>query len=63
MIIVSKSLSDDQVYEMTKAIFENLDVMSNTHARGADISLETALEGMSIDVHPGAQRYFDEATQ
>jgi TRAP transporter TAXI family solute receptor len=60
MIIVSNELSDDAVYEITKAMFENLDVLANTHARGADISLETALEGMSIDVHPGAQRYFDE---
>ena len=60
MIIVSKDLSDDQVYEMTKALFENLDVLAGTHARGADVTLETALDGMSIEVHPGAQRYYDE---
>lgn len=61
MIIVSKSLPEDQVYEMTKAIFENLDVIEATHARGKDITLETALDGMSIELHPGAKRYFDEA--
>lgn len=63
MIIVSKTLPEDQVYEMTKAIFENLDVIEATHARGKDITLETALDGMSIEVHPGAQRYFDEANK
>ncbi|RXJ00357.1 TAXI family TRAP transporter solute-binding subunit [Anaerobacillus alkaliphilus] len=61
MIIASKSLSDDQVYAMTKAIFENLDVIEATHARGKDITLGTALDGMSIELHPGAKRYFDEA--
>ena len=25
-----------------------------------DIALEKALDGMSIEVHPGAQKYFDE---
>jgi TRAP transporter TAXI family solute receptor len=60
MIIVSKSLPEDQVYEMTKALFENLDVIEATHASGKYFTLETALDGMSIDVHPGAQRYFDE---
>ncbi len=61
MIIASKSLPEDQVYEMTKAIFENLDVIEATHARGKDITLDTALDGMSIELHPGAKRYFDEA--
>ncbi|MED4018289.1 TAXI family TRAP transporter solute-binding subunit [Sutcliffiella cohnii] len=60
MVIVSKSMPEDQVYEITKALFENLDVLSGTHARGADVTLETALEGMSVEVHPGAQKYYDE---
>jgi TRAP transporter TAXI family solute receptor len=60
MLIVSNDLSEDLVYNITKAMFENLDVFVNTHSRGADITLETALDGMSINLHPGAQRYFDE---
>ncbi|MCT8136891.1 TAXI family TRAP transporter solute-binding subunit [Anaerobacillus sp. CMMVII] len=61
MVIVSKTLPEDQVYEITKAIFENLDIIEATHARGKDITLDTALDGMSIELHPGAKRYFDEA--
>ena len=60
MLIVSNDLPEDQVYELTKAIFDNLSVIEGTHARGADITLETAQDGMSIDLHPGAKRYFDE---
>ncbi|WP_202080151.1 TAXI family TRAP transporter solute-binding subunit [Caldalkalibacillus salinus] len=60
MLIVREDLPEEQVYEITKAIFDNLQVLQNTHDRGHDITLETALDGMSIDVHPGAQRFYDE---
>ena len=53
-------MSDETVYNITKALFENLDTIAEAHARGKDLQLETALEGMSIEVHPGAQKYFDE---
>ncbi len=60
MLVVRDDLPEDQVYELTKAIFENLDDVANAHVRGEDISLETAQDGMSIDLHPGAQKYYDE---
>lgn len=60
MLVASNDLPEDQVYEMTKAIFENLDVIENTHATGAEITKETAQDGMPIDLHPGAERYFNE---
>jgi uncharacterized protein len=31
-----------------------------THAKGKLIKVENALNGVGIDVHPGAQKYFDE---
>ncbi len=60
MLIASNDISEDQMYEMTKAIFENLDSMANAHVRGEELSLDTAEDGMSIDLHPGVQRYYDE---
>lgn len=60
MLIASNDIPEDQMYEMTKAIFENLDSMANAHVRGEELSLDTAEEGMSIDLHPGVQRYYDE---
>lgn len=58
MLVVSNDLSDEVVYDITKAIFENLDKV--THAKGKLIKVENALNGVGIDVHPGAQKYFDE---
>ena len=58
MLAVKKDLPDDLVYAMTKAIYDNTDKIG--HAKGAFIKAETGLDGIGIDVHPGAQRYFDE---
>ena len=60
MIIANQAADEDMVYNVTAAIFDNLDRLAETHARGEDVSLETALDGMPIEMHPGAQRYFDE---
>ncbi|MCT1901289.1 TAXI family TRAP transporter solute-binding subunit [Oceanobacillus sojae] len=58
-LAVSDSLSEDLVYEMTKAIYENAEGMA--HDKASFIKAETALDGIDIEVHPGAQKYFDEA--
>ncbi|MBM7705448.1 TRAP transporter TAXI family solute receptor [Chryseomicrobium aureum] len=58
MLAVSNELPEDLVYEITAAIYGNTDQI--THAKGSQISSETALDGIGIDIHPGAQRYFDE---
>ncbi len=58
MLVVRSDLTEDLVYDMTKAIFENTDKIG--HAKGELIKTENALNGMGIDIHPGAQKYFDE---
>lgn len=60
MLIVPEDLDEDLVYNMTKSIFENRQVIIDTHDKGNDIKLETALEGMPIDLHPGAEKYYVE---
>lgn len=58
MLVAGSDLSEDVVYDVTKAIFENIDKV--THAKGKLIKVENALNGVGIEVHPGAQKYFDE---
>ncbi|MBY0098660.1 TAXI family TRAP transporter solute-binding subunit [Mesobacillus maritimus] len=58
MLVVKSDLSEQVVYDVTKSIFENLDQV--THAKAEQISADKALNGVGIDVHPGAQKYFDE---
>ncbi|MFD2679743.1 TAXI family TRAP transporter solute-binding subunit [Bacillus seohaeanensis] len=58
MLVTSEDISEDVIYDVTKAIFENTDKI--THAKGELIKAESALEGMGIELHPGAKKYFDE---
>ncbi|MEY2365539.1 TAXI family TRAP transporter solute-binding subunit [Lysinibacillus capsici] len=58
MLAVKKDLPEDVVYSMTKAIYDNTGKIS--HAKGEFIKAETGLDGISIDIHPGAQKYFNE---
>lgn len=60
MLAVSSTLDEELAYNMIKAIYENGDRITAAHNVGKDITLETALNGMGIPVHPGAQKYFDE---
>ncbi|GGG87363.1 C4-dicarboxylate ABC transporter substrate-binding protein [Salipiger pallidus] len=53
-------MSDDVIYAVTKALYENTETLGQVHPMGKQISLDRALESVSIPVHPGAQKYYDE---
>jgi uncharacterized protein len=57
--VVSAKLSDDLVYRMTKAIFENLNVLYNAHPSAKTIKLGSA-PVKYLPMHPGAEKYFRE---
>ena len=59
-LIVSTSASEDDVYNITKAIFDNIDAIKGAHAKGAELSLENATSGMTAPFHAGAAKYFAE---
>jgi uncharacterized protein len=59
-LVTHSGVKDETVYQMTKAIYESLPDLAAAHAAAKDIKLESALAGMPVPMHPGAQRYFDE---
>jgi TRAP transporter TAXI family solute receptor len=58
--IASDRLPADLVYQMTRALWEKREVLEKVHAKGKEIRLETALAGMAIPLHPGAEKYYRE---
>ncbi|MFP4482285.1 MAG: TAXI family TRAP transporter solute-binding subunit [Thermovirgaceae bacterium] len=60
ILSAEKDISEETVYKIVKAIFENLDELAGIHAQGKMIKLETALSAMSIPLHPGAKKYYKE---
>lgn len=59
-LVTRADLSDDLVYAMTKAVYENLDALVAAHAAAKGITLEGATANLPIPLHPGAERYFKE---
>lgn len=60
MLISHEGVSEETAYQMTKLMFENVDRMRSSHGAAEGISPETALDGISIPLHPGAERYYRE---
>lgn len=59
-LIVSAAASEEDVYNLTKAIFDNVETITANHAKGAELTLENATEGMDVPFHAGAAKYFAE---
>ena len=59
-LIVSESASEDAVYNLTKAIFDNIDAIKAENAKGAELSIENATSGITVPYHKGAAKYFAE---
>jgi uncharacterized protein len=61
IMLVSKDLPDEVVYDLTKGIFENIEDIKASHATAAKhISLENSHIGVDIPFHPGAVKYYEE---
>ena len=60
--IVDKDLSEDDVYNITKAIFENKDAIAKAHVKGLELDVAKAVEGIPAEVplHAGASKYYKE---
>lgn len=66
LLVVSSDLSDDLVYGITKALWNDntRKLLDNGHAKGKQITLDTALDGVAelgVPLHPGAERFYREA--
>ena len=60
MFTVRKDLPEEYVYNMTKFIWENVDIfMEQQPTRAKFMTLDTLLNGIDVEyVHPGALKMF-----
>lgn len=59
-LVSHEGVPADLIYKMTKAMYENLDMMVAAHAAAKGIKLENAVKGMPLPLHPGAEKYYKE---
>ncbi len=60
-LAVNADVPEEDVYLFTRTMYENLAFLCNIHRATCDMTLENALSGLPLPLHPGAARYFVEA--
>jgi len=60
VVIANDSVAEDDVYNFVSTIFENVDTITNAHAKGAELNLEFAASVTAVPYHAGAAKYFTE---
>ncbi|WP_298054184.1 TAXI family TRAP transporter solute-binding subunit [uncultured Paenalcaligenes sp.] len=59
-LVTHSGVSDELAYQMTKVLYEHLDVLQSSHNAAKAIRIENAVKGMPVPIHPGAERYYKE---
>jgi TRAP transporter TAXI family solute receptor len=59
-LAVRDDISEDDVYLLTKTIYENLPFLNGIHKATKAMSVEKAIAGLPVPLHPGAARYYTE---
>ena len=60
VLTTTTDLDEEVVYNITKTIFENQTDLIAGNAHGREVTLDTALQGVTVDFHPGAVKYYKE---
>ena len=59
MLIVDAGMPEETAFQITKAVYENMDEFRAENAHARQIEPERSLQ-LKIPLHPGAERYFTE---
>ncbi len=58
LLVTRADLEGSFIYTLLHTLFANHDFLAAVHPKGKLIRLETAMQGMSIPLHPGAERFY-----
>lgn len=59
-LAVRADISDDDVYQLTKVMYENLSFLQGIHKATKAMAIDKAIAGLPLPLHPGAARYYRE---
>jgi len=60
VLFTTVDMPDDVVYEIVKTMFERKKYLTKVHVLFKGFTHQSALEGIAIELHPGAKKYFKE---
>ena len=59
-LAVQPDVPEETIYLITKTVYENLPFLNNIHKATMAMSLERAISGLPVPLHPGAAKYYKE---
>jgi len=61
-LIINSNIDEKLVYNITSMLWSNATkkLLDKGHPKGAEVRLESAMLGMNIPLHPGAERFYEE---
>lgn len=60
ILFTSTDQPEEAIYKLTQAVYEHHDKLITSHKAATHTTLENALNGMTLPLHPGALKYFQE---
>ncbi len=60
ILVTYDTVPETVIYNFTKTLFDNIKDVQASHAKGKEITLKTALEGLTVPLHPGAAKFYKE---
>lgn len=60
MLVTHDKVKDDVVYTFLKTMYANIGAIHASHATARQITLQNALNGLTLPLHPGAAKFFKE---
>jgi TRAP transporter TAXI family solute receptor len=60
ILICRQDLSTDLVYQMTKTLYDHQQDLVNSHSAAKDMKLADAAKGLTVPLHPGAEKFYKE---
>ena len=61
VLVARADVPEEIAYELTRLMWENLPTLGEIHGATREMSLERALAGVVLPLHPGALRYYEES--
>lgn len=62
-LVVNESMEEGLAYRITRLLFEHKKELAQVHPAAKQLDLQKAQRVAPLDLHPGARRYYDEATE
>lgn len=60
LMLIDADVDEELAYQITKALWENVDILMESHANMSYMTEDFVCTGLTVPLHPGAERYWKE---